>query len=300
MNITNISIFGHYKKDEDRVTSALLKILSKGGTQFISDVMNDLVDNWNPYNGIQISTQTSNKTKKNVYDGLLQSNFLFDLIIESKIKKSAVQNGPQLANLSAEAKNPNTFVLYITPDNTRPKSLQKSNISWCSWDDVVKSLQNHNTQEEPLNYMIEQFVMYITDLKLLSSVNAQNTVLIVAGGFGRNIALKYNFYACQNNRTGRPAKYLAFYTKWKIQEVFEIEQDYPEVDCKLTKRKDIGTFIKDYDPPYKNDDLTFFKLKKLSYPIDVTHSGKFAFTMGQFRYTTIDKLRNAKTTDDLL
>ena len=147
--------------------------------------------------------------------------------------------------------------------------------------------------------MIDQFVMYITDLKLLSSVNAQNTVLIVAGGFGRNIALKYNFYACQNNRTGRPAKYLAFYTKWKIQEVFEIEQGYPVVNCKLTNRTDIGNFISVYNPPYQNDELTFFKLKNVQ-NINVTHTGKFAFTMGQFRYTTIDKLRNAKTTDDLL
>ena len=207
MNINDISIFGHYTNEENRATSALLKILSVGGTQFISDVVKDLIKNWKPYEGIQITTQFATQPKASVYDGLLQSNFSFDLIIESKIYPNSICKGSQLDNLKKKSKKLNTYVLYITPDVKSPILLKGTEISWCTWEDVISSLQKHNTQKEPLNYLIEQFSLYLIDLDL---TNAKNRVVIAAGGRGRDIALKYEFYTCQNNRTMKSCKYLAF------------------------------------------------------------------------------------------
>jgi len=85
MRIEDISIFGEYKQPENRVTSAFLQICKIGGENLIKFLCSE----------IEIHTQV--KESQSIPDGLLQSDFSFRLLVESKIKSNSI-NGKQLEN----------------------------------------------------------------------------------------------------------------------------------------------------------------------------------------------------------
>ena len=85
--IENHSVFGRYSQTENKVTAALLQILKVGGTDFTEKFMNQILDDSDmsfPTSEIRVSTQK--KENENVYDGLLECDFSFRVLIESKIK----------------------------------------------------------------------------------------------------------------------------------------------------------------------------------------------------------------------
>ena len=130
-------------------------------------------------------------------------------------------------------------------------------------------------------------------------------VLIVAGNWGYQIAKKYGIYECQNLRTFRSSKYLAFYDDGKIEEVFEIVgKPYDNATSSNTSE----ILKMSLDMPQYNGSLPrrCFKLKSLGKigPVlndSVSRSGKnVPFTYGQARYTTIDLIKKAKKTSELI
>lgn len=304
--IEDHSIFGHYSQTENRVTAALLQILKIGGTDFIGKLMNCIEEIDFPSSEINIVTQE--KENHNVYDGLLDCNFSFRILIESKIEKEKI-NQEQLSGLIKNATNPTDYILFITPDNSKPAVLENGEhlIYWTNWKKINETLKEINTKQEPLNFLIEEFEKYLEFLKLLNVVSPKERVQIAAGSYAEPIALKYNFYACQNYRTIKESKYLAFYNNRGIHSVFEIEAE-PINDCDLSKLEDnkIKEYLNENEPNYSsNDKRQFYRLKLIDDKLIIEHSGKSkkgkntAFTMGVFRYTTIDKLLKAKTTKDL-
>ncbi len=129
-------------------------------------------------------------------------------------------------------------------------------------------------------------------------------VIIVGGAWGEDVALDYGFYACQPNRYFLPAKYLAFYHKNRIENLFEIE-DTPDESIVLTEKfVDKDYFVKK-DINYDQTPRKYFKLKHIKRldPViendSVDKNGKScAFVQGQ-RYTTFDAVMNAKKTSEL-
>ena len=147
---------------------------------------------------------------------------------------------------------------------------------------------------------IEQQLDYVDDWNL-----DNEQVLVLAGDWAFNIAEKYGIYECQNKRTFRPSKYLAFYKNSQINTVFEItnkpydngtsantpemlaiKKDFPEYDAEIPRR--------------------VIKLKKLQNVGPITNDGKsksgktVPFTYGQARYTNFNLINSAKVTSELV
>ncbi len=301
--IENYSIFGNYKQEENRVTAALLHILKIGGTEFIGNVISEIEEIDFPSSEINIITQE--RESNNIYDGLLECNFSFRVLVESKVKTNSVKT-KQLKGLISNAKECNGIVLYITPDSSKPKELDNSEIKiyWANWKEINRILKEINNKTEPLNFLILEFEKYLDSLNLLEVIDKEDRVQIVAGSRGEPIALKYNFYACQNYRTYRPSRYLAFYNNRGIHSLFEII-GVPIDNTDLSSIEGLKEYLQKYEPNYSRiDRRQYYKLKfikKLNINHDKVNSDgkRTAYTMGVFRYTTISKINIAQTTDDL-
>jgi hypothetical protein len=304
--IENHSIFGNYKQVENRVTAALLQIFKIGGTNFIGNVISQIDEIDFPSSEINIVTQE--REKSNVYDGLLECNFSFRVLVESKIELGDI-NKEQLRSLIKNACNETDYILYITPHGKKPKTLcdKDKNISWVNWKDLNTILTNYDTENEVLCFLIQEFEKFIDFLNLLEIDNPENRVQIVAGSYGEPKALQYGFYACQNHRSRKNSRYLAFYNKSKINTLFEIIGE-PLNDCNLLELNDVKMkeYLSKYEPNYTyNDKRQFYRLKLIKENLNIKHDKrnangkKVAYTMGVFRYTNIDKLYSAKTTEDL-
>lgn len=141
---------------------------------------------------------------------------------------------------------------------------------------------------------------YVTDWNL-----DNEQVLVLAGDWAFNIADKYGIYECQNKRTFRPSKYMAFYKNSQIDTLFEIiEQPYDNGTGKNTPemaamKKD----MLDYDDVSPRRVIKLKKLQKVGPIINdgKSKSGKTVpFTYGQPRYTTFELITKAKVTSELV
>lgn len=304
-NIGDLSIFGTYSQNENRVTSALLHILKIGGTDFIAEVIAQLDDIEFPNNEINIVTQE--KENNNIYDGLLECNFSFRVLIESKITPSSI-NKIQLQGLLNNVTSPNDYIVYITTDLNKPNELEDhSNVYWSNWENILNILKSKSElKSNILIFLINEFEKLLDSLNLLYAITDDERVQIVAGKSGEPIALKYGFYACQNNRTIRNSKYLAFYNNQGVHTLFEIIGS-PINDYNLLANPSLKDYIRNYEPNYSQDERRqFYQLKLLRQDLTIKNNilnknEKITpFTMGVFRYTTYDALLNARTTSDLI
>ena len=310
--IENHSIFGSYSQTENRVTAALLQILKAGGTKFIENVIGAIDDDIDfPPSDVKIVTQE--RENSNVYDGKLECKFSFLVLIESKLSKGIDKK--QLKGLINNAKKneqdyDNIYILYITthPDHVKPDELYCDNpkikICLTNWKKINKILQDTIPNTELIDFLIIEFEKYLDSLDLLDPW--EQRVQIAAGSWGERIAKEYGFYACQNDRPRKESKYLAFYHRKRISTLFEIDgtpennRDITTIDDeKVRKYFDDG--IEDRNT-VSGSKRQFYKLKYKK-NLNIEHTGKkgkgSAYTMGAFRYTTIDKIENAKTTDEL-
>jgi len=133
--------------------------------------------------------------------------------------------------------------------------------------------------------------------------NAQ--VIILAGARAELTALKHYLYICQNDRTFRPSRYVAFYKDGAIRHLFELI-DIPYKNCN-EKNTPILKNVLQYMNRDKNKDefVQVMYLKKVGDigPIrndTVDKNGRStAFTQGH-RYTNYQKLMRAKKTSELI
>lgn len=302
-NISNHSIFGEYDGTENRVTAALLHIVSVGGEpllRYLLGAANELL----PDSEIRIGTQVGYQDgRKSVYDGVIMCDFRFRYIIESKVVKGGLgrdQVEKYHANIDGED---DAHLLAITPDDNMPKTLLPGDL-WMDWTTVVETLRSYNDEEQSdlLRYLIDQFVLLLSNLNLYDK-DWQDRVIIVGGSFGEPVAKEYGFYACQNNRFFRRAAYLAFAHKNRIENLFRII-DGPKNDTDI---KAEGLAPQEYfnkiEPNYKGDLREYFKLEWVQeLGIDNNNTDKngrrCAFVQRQ-TYTTYDKIINAKVTSEL-
>ena len=313
--IENHSVFGSYSQTENIVTAALLQILKVGGAEFISSFIGKIDDIEFPSNEINIITQT--KENHNVYDGLLECDFSFRVLIESKIKNESVDD-VQLEGLIENAKSaPNSYIIYITTDNKKPEKLEGiEQLFWLNWARVMEILKDEDIRpkSEILPFLINEFEKLIDYLKLIDT--PENRVQIAAGSRAEPIAKEYFFYACQNNRGRKESGYLAFYKKNAIKTLFKIVKVKNDVDLReIAKNNDeVRQYLDEKEPNYQGGKRQFYKLREVTVKdleslkieevpvINIVHEtrgrGK-AYTMGAFRYTTIDKFIKAKTTEEL-
>ena len=302
--ISQTSIFGEYKKTEDRVTAALLHVIHIGGDLVIRELFGDVFDI--PSNEIVAIPQSYQS--KSIPDGELSCECNYHLYIESKITPNSI-NLTQLAN-HKKLSNPadGKYLIYLTPDTSKPQNLV--DVEWMSWETVIDRLQgvvDDGDAAELLKYFIEQFILMVNHTVYANNyiVPQNQSVIIVGGRFGENVAYKYNFYACQPNRTFRPSKYLAFYHQNRIKYLFEIVGVKDAVDIKNESIKNKADYFSVVEPNYQPQLRKFFKLKlHTTFINDIINdktnkNGKpTAFVQGQ-TYTTFNKITKASRTSEL-
>lgn len=312
--IDNISIFGEYKKPEDRVTAALLHILNAGGQMVVERLFGDLFDI--PSNDINIIPQS--KHEHSVPDGEVSCDCRYNIYIESKIASNAI-DGTQLAN-HLKLTNPaeNKYLCYITPDVTIPMQLVGLPLEWLSWERVIEILLGiiaDGLADRLLKFMIEQLILLIKhvvyydknrnkDLQL-SPISEDERVIIVGGHWGEDVALSYDFYACQPYRFFLPAKYLAFYHQNRIKYMFEIEEIQESVDIQHINHVKNSNYFTVKEPDYIPQQRKYMKLNLVyTCASEIKNDKKdkngkpCAFIQGQ-TYSTYSKITTATLTSQL-
>lgn len=228
-------------------------------------------------------------------------------------------------------------LLYITNDETCPKSLEeKKCVGWINWKTIVAKLLKYAKEishDVIISYLANEFAKLVeemvhnfsfiqlsgtgsnSNLPELSADDAviQDTIIeedlvaIVGGRWAAPVADKFGFYACQPGRYFKPnTKYFAFYYDKKVQSVYKILSAGPKENCKYLAEKDIidkgylGYLSSQGVTPDPNELVKLFWLVPVeeSLPLPIVHLGGSAFVQKQ-RYTTLDKIRSAKTTADL-
>lgn len=325
------SVFGEYKNDEDRVTTALLQVLHYGGHPLVTRVFPECAL---PSNEIIIRPQVRESESRP--DGLIECDCRYHIYIESKIGKGMMRHDHEKEQLAANRKLVSAslgsfrYLVYITPDQDCPKELELSDVVWLNWKEVVERLRSidENDVDRLVSFLINQFILLVDHLvyqkqttRLLNSVLTEkeqkekeaeekqakeNRVIIVGGAFGEPVALKYGFYACQEARYFQPARYLAFCYKNRIQYLFEIIGE-PKESENLKKIPQIAPeYFIEADPFYDESPRKYFELRLVNTfdpaikNVSKDKNGKpCAFTYNQ-RYTDYNTILEAKDTDDLL
>jgi hypothetical protein len=305
MKIENISIFGEYKQAENRVTAAFLQICKVGGEEFIRFLTNQLNIQL-PSSEIEIQSQV--KGEGSVPDGLLESNFSFRLFVESKIKPNSV-NLAQLSGHRKQIVSKHDFLLYLTPDNEKPSILGKT--QWANWLQIINAfndyLQTSQTENKQLlEFLVGHFNTLLDNLNLLGYTwdLSNESVIVLAGSWAEGIALNFNYYICQNRRSFKPSRYLAFYNSNQIRHVFEIIRP-PEDDVNISERQEFEVLIQQAPYDYTNSVNKVFTLK-LAQDVGPIINDKIdkngnpcPFTYGQPRYTTLRALLSSTRTSQL-
>jgi len=135
-------------------------------------------------------------------------------------------------------------------------------------------------------------------------------VLIVGGRWGEKIAVEFGFYACQPYRYFFPTKYLTFYYDNRIKYLFEITGEPINVlDLCDSKLGIDERYFTKYDTNYNNSQdkaREFFGLRLVKIFMDggimndqKDKNGKPCAFVQRQRYTTIQKIVNAKYTSQL-
>ena len=301
-SITNQSIFGHYKTEENMVTSALLHILKLGGEELINFILDARTQSL-PSSEIAVLSQV--KGKGSVPDALLVANYSFKLIIESKITKGSLIKAQYQSHLS-QCTSPTDRLIYITPHDTRPAMLA-DNVLWYGWREMMDLLEEYSSMDNNpgLEYLIGQFHILLENLNVCDFIN--DRVIIVGGNWGENIALKYGLYICQNHRFTLDAKFIAFACKNRIKHIFEIVGT-PKNDVILSQDPLITAtdYLTTCEPNYVVTDWRQVFQLKLFMELDpaiindtVDKNGKRCAFIRRQTYTTLEKIEQAKFTSQL-
>jgi len=129
-NIDDLSVFGDYSTEENRLTQALLHVLKIGGDELLVFLCSKLSVTL-PKRELIYHSQIKLKKKdqavgSSVPDGLVKSDYAFSLYIESKLNNSI--NEVQLANhlnglFSCFDNSTPVYLLYITSGDSVPQKL---------------------------------------------------------------------------------------------------------------------------------------------------------------------------------
>lgn len=325
-SISSQSIFGEYKKTEDRVTAALLQVIQAGGQMVVERLFGDHFDI--PSNEINVIPQSYQKQSNP--DGEISCDSKYNIFIESKIVPGAINEKQLIKHMELTNPAQCRYLIYLTPDIEKPMLLQHFMVEWMDWETILGKLAEivaEGLASELLEYLIKQFSIFVkhlvydkmesrhyfgdncfddSDYGEFDNYGKDKRVIIVGGRWGEDVALNYGFYACQPYRYFRPASYMAFYHQNRIKYLFEIIGD-PVQTVDLRAIPDIsGTdYFTVKESHYAGDLRKYFKLEIVqTFNPEIVNNklsknGKScAFIQGQ-TYTTYDRIMKATKTSDL-
>lgn len=305
--IEDQAVFGCYSQNENKVTLALLKILERAKGDSLLRNLIELADGEDlPDNQILLESQVTDTAEHSIPDGKISCQYAFQYFIESKLSEDIPAKQLQ-QHLETVRKTPNAHLIYITQHSQRPKELMEhKDVLWTNWTKVTECLRSYedDNNDPVLKYLIEQFELFVRSNNVYD--DSENRVLIVGGNFAEDVALKYNFYACQANRSFRNTGYIAFLRKKKISYLFKIVGEVKD-SVNLREEPEIvpPSYFDEVEPDYQGTPHKLFKLERVEEfegPIDddsVGRNGKHCAFVQRQAYTTLEQFMDAKVTSDL-
>lgn len=308
------NIFSTYSQGENRVTSTIIQVLRNLPINVVERFLSMFAET-DAQNFFSFTNQV--KGKKSVPDAEISSNF--KLLFETKITSHAV-NKDQLKAHRELCRNKETKLVYLTPDAQKPDLLDVEDVVWKSFSDVYELINELLTDTDLIlserdQFLLRNLQLLFEDSKLLPVI--ENCV-VVAAKIAWPAYEDYGVYVCQAGRTFRKVDWLAFYCDGKIQP--KVAKIYNSKDVKFPdKNGDTDTnlsdpekrWLKDNEHAYgqtlkvfelsrpENDDDTVDLKKTIPNKLKNESGRGYAFTQGQ-RYTSLDALKNAETTKDLV
>lgn len=301
-SILQTTIFGEYKKPEDRVTAALLHVIQIGGDLVIQKLFGDIFDI--PSNEITVVPHSNQGDS--IPDGELSCECNYHIYIESKIVPNAINTKQVTEHKKLSNPAMGNYLIYLTPDTKKPDAL--GFVEWMSWETVIERLEDIvscGIAYDLLKNLISQLILLVrhTIYEKKYSMSPKQSVIIVGGRWGEDVAVNYEFYACQPNRYFRDSKYIAFCHDNRIKYLFEIVEKIDSVDIRtLSSVRSTDFFTK---TGYSSSPNMYFKLKlhKTFNPEIINNktdkNGKITAFVQKQTYTTYKKIMKAKTTMDL-
>lgn len=305
--IEDQAVFGCYSQNENKVTLALLKILERAKGDSLLRNLIELADGEDlPDNQILLESQVTDTAEHSIPDGKISCQYAFQYFIESKLSEDIPAKQLQ-QHLETVRKTPNAHLIYITQHSQRPKELMEhKDVLWTNWTKVTECLRDYedDNNDPVLKYLIEQFELFVRSNNVYD--DSENRVLIVGGNFAESVALNYNFYACQANRSFRNTGYIAFLRKKKISYLFKVVGEVKDA-VNLREEPSIvpPSYFDEVEPDYQGTPHKLFKLERVETFVDpiiddsVDKNGKHCAFVQRQGYTTLEQFKNAKLTSDL-
>ena len=314
-----INIFSTYSTGENRVTASILAVLQSLALQRAERLLGALLEQ-SEFELVRFENQPS-KGGKGVPDAMIVSSIR--LLVETKIKRNAVdltqlqQHLKRLDNANEAAK----LLLVITPDEQCPQAIQELSdwrVAWTSFAALEQAINDLILDVQEVVSEREEFLLRELQAMLLNEglVSTANDVVVVAARDALPEYLMYHAYICQPLRAFQPVQRMAFYTQGQIDpHVPQILAVHDHVELTAEKhdgelRKLIQRLLVETPRRVKGQANKVMFLSApdspdtvvLANPVhnDLKKNGRtIAFTQSQ-RYTSLERLRLAKNTSDLV
>lgn len=313
-------IFSTYRQGEDRVTSTLLMVLSQLPV-FLLDRFLQMLSEQTDFEFLSFQNQYQHSGQGSRLDGFIHSRF--GLMLETKTNSNDIRE-KQLKEHIAAAKRENSVLVYLTPDADRPKLLDcdgHHKVVWKSFNDLHSLISELIADEKLTISERDQFLLRSLQLMFEEDglIRPKGLTVVIAASKAWPDYEKFGIYVCQPDRAFRDAEYLAFYAEQEIKDVVpRIKKRWKRVNLRNLKKFEeplldkVKRFVKENEAEEflsncqlieltdRNDPQTE-RLEKGTIKNDCTSkiSGRtVAYTQGH-RYTTLKRLKDAKTTSAL-
>lgn len=344
------SLFSSYSQGENRITSTILAVFERLNSSVVEFVLNVSMGD-SVIELLKYQNQPRVTDKGSVPDGLITASFAYFIetkVIPNSLKKEQLEGHLRYFEESDYQNIRDLRLIVITPDPKKPQVLSDKefvdkSIFWFNFDKLVEAINRAIKSDKLLlsereKYLLNELVATIESEKGLLVEDIKDRVLIVPAGGAIKEYKKYPAYICQENRSFRPSKYLAFYHDSIIDKVVPeilgyidsvelVEDGFKDADVVLLSgtreglekqfedmidviKKNDGKQYKHFARKYgtfnkviflsskENDDRTV-KLEKEIENNKKSYSRKNVAFVYKQRYTSLVKLQNAETTSDL-
>ncbi len=329
----NESIFSTYSTAENRVTASILAVLQCLALPRIERILGALMEDAD-FRLIQFQNQP--KGDESVPDAVIAGSFR--ILLETKIVRNALK-GPvarkqlegHLAQLRT-SREMNQVLLAITPDDVQPElitAISNDLLKWSSFSALNQAIEDLLTDEMDEKEVIserEEFLLRELQKMLLAEKNligSSKEILVIPARNAWPIYQQVHAYICQPERSFQPVKYIAFYEKNTIHPIVPkiLEQPHERILFEENRHDGLlGVVVSKAIEKSDHVNWPYYKYRSLECKVFVLsapdapetikldqaiannlerNGQRIAFTQNQ-RYLSLDRLKKAKTTSDLV
>lgn len=315
------NIFSTYSTGENRVTASILAVLQSLSLDRIERLLSELLGQ-PELELIRFQNQPS-KGGKGVPDAIITASFR--LLIETKIERGSVNAAQLRRHLKRldDAQETRRVLLVLTPDDQQPRivdEIEDDRLVWASFAALDQAIDE--LLADPREVVSEREAFLLRELQTMLArehlVTSASGVVVVPARHAWPEYNSHHAYVCQPDRPFRSVVSVAFYSSGQIYALVpKILEIHDNVEFyRNSQQGPLGQLINALldDPAAKKEEGQPYKVMLLSAPEapdTVTLKGPVrndlktkdgrttAFTQNQ-RYVSLERLKTAKTTSDLV